>query len=240
MLTYTPGETVVHRLDPRTKLGFQFAFALVAFSASTLPQGVGLFVVAVGALLLAGGSIRGVLQAYWFVLLVLALGPPIAGLTLGAPWFRVGPAVDSARSVVRIVPILFVSAAYITATPIRATRAAIQKTVPGRPGQLLGVGVALTFRHVPVLSADLGRVRDGLAARGGDTASVHVRARRIVTLTLVRAFRRSDQLAVALQARCFAWNPTLPRLRFGRLDLVVWLLSAVLVAVVVVDVLSVL
>jgi hypothetical protein len=61
-----------------------------------------------------------------------------------------------------------------------------------------------------------------------------------VTLTLVRAFSRSDQLAVALQARCFAWNPTLPRLRFGRLDAAVWLLSAVFVAVVVVDVLGVL
>ena len=130
MLTYTPSETVVHRLDPRTKLGFQFAFALVAFSASTLPQGVGLFVVAVGALLLAGGSIRGVLRAYWFVLLVLALGPPIALLTLYPPWFRLGPAVDSARPVVRIVPILLVSAAYVTATPNRATRASIQKTVP--------------------------------------------------------------------------------------------------------------
>jgi len=238
MLTYTPGESVVHRLDPRTKLGFQFAFALVVFSVSTLPRLAGLFAGAVIVLLLAGGSIRGVLRAYWFVLFVLALGPPIAGLTLGAPWFRVGPALDSLRSVVRIVPILFVSAAYITTTPIRATRAAIQGTIPGRPGQLLGVGVALTFRYVPVLQADLGRVRDALAARGGDTGSVAIRARRIVTLTLVRAFGRSDQLAVALQARCFAWNPTLPRLRFGRLDAAVWLLSAVLVVVAVVDLLG--
>lgn len=240
MLTYTPGETVVHRLDPRTKLGFQFAFALVAFSVSTPVRLAGLFAVGVGALYLAGGSIRQVLGAYWFVLLVLALGPPIAGLTLGAPWFRVAPAVDSLRSVVRIVPILFVSVAYITATPIRATRAAIQGTVPGRPGQLLGVGVALTFRYVPVLQADLGRVLDAIAARGGDSRSFGERVRRIVTLTLVRAFRRSDQLAVALQARCFAWNPTLPRLRFTRIDAVVWLLSAMLVGVALVDLLGVL
>jgi biotin transport system permease protein len=64
-------------------------------------------------------------------------------------------------------------------------------------------------------------VRDALAARGGDRRPVHERARRIVTLSLNRAFDRSDQLAVALQARCFAWNPTLPRLAFSRADYLV-------------------
>ncbi|MFC6728485.1 energy-coupling factor transporter transmembrane protein EcfT, partial [Natronoarchaeum mannanilyticum] len=33
-----------------------------------------------------------------------------------------------------------------------------------------------------------------------------------------RTFRRADRLAVALQARCFAWNPTLPTLSFGTRD----------------------
>ncbi|ELK50806.1 putative cobalt ABC transporter permease, partial [Haloferax sp. BAB-2207] len=27
-----------------------------------------------------------------------------------------------------------------------------------------------------------------------------------------------DALALALRARCFAWNPTLPEIRFGRRD----------------------
>jgi len=239
MLTYTPGDTVVHRLDPRTKLGFQFAFALVAFSAATLPQLAGVFGVGLTALYLAGSSLRAVLRAYWFVLAVLALGPLLAGLTVGSPWFRVDPAVVSVRSVVRIVPILFVSVAYVTATPIRETRAAIQHTIPGRAGRLFGVGVALTFRYVPVMRADLRRVVDAIAARGGDTRSIGERAKLIVTLTLVRAFRRSDQLAIALQARCFAWNPTLPRLRFGRRDVPVWMLSAGFVAVAIVDLLGV-
>jgi biotin transport system permease protein len=37
-------------------------------------------------------------------------------------------------------------------------------------------------------------------------------------LGLTRAFERADRLAVALQARCFAWNPTLPALAFERAD----------------------
>jgi len=231
MLTYTPGDTVVHRLDPRTKLGFQFAFALVAFTAVTLPRLAGLLAVGVSCVYLAVTSVSVVVRGYWAVLAVLALGPLIAAVSLGPPWVEVGPAVESLRSVARIVPLLFVSTAYITATPVRDTRAAIQRTVPGRPGQLIGVGVALTFRFVPVLRADLRRVRDAVRARGGETRSFRERSQRLTTLMVVRALRRSDRLSVALQARCFAWNPTLPRLRFSRLDLPVWLLSAVLAAV---------
>jgi ABC-type cobalt transport system, permease component CbiQ and related transporters len=231
MLTYTPGDTVVHQLDPRTKLGFQFAFALATFTTLTLPRLAGLFVVGLVSLYLAGTTVRTVVRAYWIILLVLAAGPLIAGVTLGSPWFEVRPALASVRSVVRIVPLLFVSTAYVTATPVRDTRAAIQRTIPGRAGQLLGVGVALTFRFVPVLRADLRRVRDAIRARGGDTRSIRERSQRLTTLMVVRALRRSDRLAVALQARCFAWNPTLPRLQFGRLDLPVWILSAVLAGV---------
>ncbi|TQQ82862.1 energy-coupling factor transporter transmembrane protein EcfT [Halonotius terrestris] len=238
MLTYTPGSTIVHRLDPRTKLAFQFAFALVAFGTLTLPRLVGLFVIGLGCLHLADLSIRAVLRAYWFVLVVLALGPLIAAITLGPPWLRLDPAVVSLRSVARIVPILFVSAAYIHATPIRETRAAIQRTLPGRVGQLLGVGVALTFRYVPVIRADLRRVRDAIRARNGDTRSLRERSQRLTVLMVVRALRRSDQLAVALQARCFAWNPTLPRLRFSRIDLPVWGLSIGFVAFAAIDLLG--
>ena len=235
MLTYTPGSTLGHRLDPRTKLAFQFAFALVAFTASTAPQLLGLFVAGLGCLRLVTLPIRAVLRAYWSVLLILSLGPVLAAVTLGPPWLRLAPAIASSRSVARIVPILFVSAAFIHSTPIRETRAAIQRTVPGRPGQLLGVGVALTFRYVPVLRADLRTVRDAIRARNGDTRSLWERSQRLTVLLVARALRRSDQLAVALQARCFAWNPTLPRLRFSRLDVLGWLLSIGLVVVAAAD-----
>lgn len=33
-----------------------------------------------------------------------------------------------------------------------------------------------------------------------------------------RAFERADRFGLALRARCLAWNPTLPRLRFRRAD----------------------
>ncbi len=231
MLTYEPGGTVAHRLDPRSKIAFQIGFAILVFTTSSLSTLAVLFVVGVGALAVARLSPLRALRAYWFILLVLSVGPLLGGVTLGAPWFRVEGALASLRRVARIVPLLLVSAAFIHSTPVRDTRAAIQHTVPGRFGQLLGIGVGLTFRFVPILRADVSRVRDAIRSRGGDARSLRERVTRITTLSVVQAFRRADGLSTALRARCFAYNPTLPSLTFSGLDYAVIAVSLGLVVV---------
>ena len=228
MLSYEPGESVAHRLDPRSKLAFQFGFAIAVFATVSLSSLGLLFAVAVGCLLVVRLSPIRALRAYWLLLVVLALGPILGGLALGPPWFRVEAALTSLVRVARIVPLLLVSAAFIRCTPVRDTRAAIQRTVPGRFGQLLGVGVALTFRFVPILRADVFRIRDAIRARGGETRSLRDRVNRITTLSVGQAFRRADGLSTALQARCFAYNPTLPALRLSAVDYLVGALSVAL------------
>jgi biotin transport system permease protein len=219
MIWYEPGGTLAHRLDPRSKLAFQFGFAIAAVANWSTVGLAAFFAIGLVALLAARLSPIEALRSYWVVLLVLAIGPIGAGLRLGPPWFALDPAVSSLRSVARVVPILLVSAAFVRSTPIRQTRAAIQWTIPGRAGALLGVGVSLTLRYVPVLRGDVTRVREALAARAGETRSVPERAGRIATLSVRRALDRSDALSLALQARCLSYNPTLPRLAFGWLDL---------------------
>lgn len=228
MLTYTPGETLAHRLDPRTKLAFQFGFAVAAFAGPAVPWLPALLALGVGCLFVSGLSAWRALRAYWFVLLVLLLGPLLGAVTPGPPWIRVEQGLESLRSVSRVVPVLLVSAAFIHSTPVRETRAAIQRTVPGRFGQLLGIGVGLTFRFIPVVREDLGRIRDAVAARGGHERSVRDRAGRITALAVSRSMARADRLSVALQARCLAWNPTLPRLAFAPADYAVLALAVAL------------
>jgi biotin transport system permease protein len=55
--------------------------------------------------------------------------------------------------------------------------------------------------------------------------------RLVATAGLRRAFARADRLALALRARCFAWNPTLPALGFGSVDYLVLAGSLALAAV---------
>lgn len=219
MIAYGPGASLAHRLDPRSKLAFQVGFAIAAVFHAT-PRGIAAsFAVALGALAAARLSPLRALRAYRVVLVVLALGPLLAGVTLAEPWFRVAPALDSLLSVLRIVPILLVSAAFVHTTPTREVRAAIQWTVPGRAGRLLGVGVGLTVRLLPVVRGDVATVRSAIAARGGEVRRVDERAGRIAELSVRRALDRADALALALRARCFAYNPTLPPLRFRAIDL---------------------
>lgn len=228
MLTYDPDDTLAHRLDPRSKLAVQIGFAATAL-AHTGPRALLVLSVATALILVAARvSPLEALSAYRFALVLLAFAPVLAGLTLGSPWFDLADAETSARASYRVLLVLLVSAAYVRSTPIRASRAAIQRTIPGKPGQLLGVGVSLVFRFLPVLQADLRTIRDAMAARLGDERGVVDRAGTLGLLGLTRAFDRADRLALAMQARCFAWNPTLPALSFSRLDYPALVLAVVL------------
>jgi biotin transport system permease protein len=218
VLSYVPGDSVAHRLDPRTKLFVQFAFVAAAFAHTTGPGLAVLTGVGVGSLLAAGGSIGRTLRAYRFFLPFLLAGPLLEALTLGDPWVVPGDAVDPLLASYRVALVFLVSGAYVRSTPVRASRAAVARVVPGRPGRLLGVGLSLVFRFLPVLKRDLFATRDAMRARLGDERPVRGRMRVVATAGLNRALDRADRLSLALRARCFAWNPTLPVLRFSRLD----------------------
>lgn len=230
MLTYEPDRTVAHRLDPRSKLAFQLGFAAAALAHTDVPALVGFTALTAVALVAARVPLRRALYALRFPIALLAAGPAVAALTLGSPWLDPAAAVDPALASYRVLLVLLVSAAYVRSTPVRHSRAAIQRTIPGKPGRLLGIGVALVFRFLPVLRADLRTIRDASAARLGTERSALERATTLGTRGLSRAVARADRLSLAMQARCFSWNPTLPPLSFTAVDVPVFLLSLALLA----------
>lgn len=215
---YEPGGSLAHRLDPRSKLLVQVGFAAAAF-AHTTPRGLAAATGLTALLLLAARtSPVAALTDVWVALPLLVAGPLLEGLTLAPVGFSVAEARFPALASYRTVLLLLVAAAYVRTTPVRDSRAAIQRTVPGKPGQLLGLGVGFVFRFLPVLRADISRIREASRARLGEERPVRERMRLVTVGGLNRAFRRADTFALALRARCLSWNPTLPALRFGRLD----------------------
>lgn len=228
MFEYNPGRSVVHRLDPRTKLLVQVGFATAAF-AYTTPRGLAvLTALTLLALLAADVDLTGALWSYRFVFPFLLLGPLVAAVTFGPPWVRPSDAIGPLLSSYRVLLVLLVSATYVRTTPVRESQAAIQAIVPGRVGRILGLGVGLVFRYLPVLRRDLLSIREAMAARLGSERPLSERIQIVTTTGLSRAFGRADRLALALQARCLSWNPTLPTLRFTRLDVLPLLLGAAL------------
>jgi biotin transport system permease protein len=212
MITYAAGDTVVHRLDPRTKLFVQAAVAVAAF-AHTTPRGLlALTAFVLGVCWLAATPVVPSLRTYRAFLPFLVAAPLVEGATLGAPWFVPADAVTPALASYRVVLLLLVSTAYIRTTRVRESRAAIQSLVPGRVGVVLGAGVGFVLRFLPLLRDDLATIRAAMDARLGSERSPRERIRLIGVTGLRRVFARADRFALALQARCFAWNPTLPRL----------------------------
>ncbi|WP_280537456.1 energy-coupling factor transporter transmembrane component T [Halopenitus sp. POP-27] len=228
-LTYVPADSAFHRLDPRSKLFLQVAFAAAAY-AYTTPQGLAvLTTVAVGCVWAAGGTVRTVAWGYRFSAPFLLVAPIVAGVTIGQPWFHLADAFSTGLASYRIAIVLLVAGSFVRSTPVRESRAAIQWLLPGRPGRILGVGVALVFRFLPLLRHDLVSTRAAVHARCGTERPVHRRMRIVAVAGIARALGRADRLATALTARCFAWNPTLPTLRFSRADGPVVLLATGLV-----------
>ena len=218
MLTYEPGETPAHRLDSRSKLAFQVGFAVAVFTHPRPAALAGMTLLALGVLAAARLSPLLVLRTSRFILLLLLVGAGVSAFVPGSPWIDPARGVDSLLAGYRVVLVLFVAGAYVRTTPVRETRAAVQRHLPGRAGPLLGIGIALVYRFTPVLQGDLGRRRAAIRARGGERRSLVDRTRRMVQGGVRGVVARADTLSVALRARCFAWNPTLPPLRFRRAD----------------------
>lgn len=217
-LVYEPGKSLGHQLDPRTKLAIQATFAAAAF-AHTTPRGLAvLSIVALAALAACRVPLRDVVREYVAVIPFLVAAPLLEGARLSQPWFDPAAATAPTLASYRTVLLLALATAYVRTTPAREASAAVAWLIPGRAGRFLGLGVGLLFRYVPLVQADVARLRAASQARLGGRRPVHERVRRLTIGSLNRALTRADRLALALRTRCFAWNPTEPELRFGRVD----------------------
>ncbi|ELZ43898.1 cobalt transporter [Halorubrum californiense DSM 19288] len=230
MIGYVPGSTVAHRLDPRAKLAVQVAFAAAAF-AYTTPRGLAvLSVLALAVTRLASLSLASVARSFRVFFPFLVAAPLVATVQISPPAIDPEAAVYPALSSYRVLLVVAVSAAYVRTTTVRESRAAIQRTVPGRPGVFLGVGVSLVFRFLPLIRREITAVREASAARLGTERPLIDRIERVAVAGATRTLRRADRLSTALSARCFAWNPTLPRLSLTRMDVPALALAGALLA----------
>jgi energy-coupling factor transporter transmembrane protein EcfT len=96
----------------------------------------------------------------------------------------------------------------------------------GIPSQDLAVMIAMALRFMPMLLEEYDRLRMAQMARGADftTGSLALRTRAVAALAvplLLSAFRRADELAVAMEARGYRRGPrtTLRELVFSGHDL---------------------
>lgn len=223
-------DSVLHRLDPRVKMGAALALMVLPFAARH-PVGHLLTIGLVGAAAVLSRApwraLLGTLRAvFWLGLFMFFFyffttpGRPL--LTLGQVTVTLEGLLAGAVQVYRLCLLAIVAALLTyTTSPLQLTHGLEAVLGPlarlGLPVRELGMVLTIALRFVPTLFEEMETLVRAQKARGVDIASgppwrrIRNTAPILVPLFL-SAIRRAEELAVAMDARGFRSHPNRTRL----------------------------
>lgn len=218
---FFPGKTVVHRLDPRTKLILVIVYIVALFSAkSFVTYGI---MLATLCGIIAASRIRPkvILRSLKPLLFIICLtGILNLFYTQGEPlvefWiFTITKeGVKSAVFMVLRISMLIVGTFMLTYTtsPIALTDGLEILLNPLKkikvPVHELSMMMCIALRFIPTLIEETDKIMSAQKARGADfeTGSLLQRAKALIPILVplfISSFRRADELAVAMECRCY-------------------------------------
>ena len=252
---YIPGESLVHRLDPRTKIMLSLVVVVALFIVKSAWAYTALGVLIVGTVMASRVPVKMVLRGLPLLfVMVLTFGLHLF-MDPGEPIFRIGKIVATDKglaqgliTVARLsLLIMATSIVTLTTSPIAFTDGLESLLKPlsfvGVPAHELAMMMTIALRFIPTLLEETDKIMKAQMARGADfeTGNIAKRARAMIPILVplfVSAFRRADELAMAMEARCYRGGQgrtRLRQLRLGALDVTALVLvTAYAVAVVVV------
>jgi energy-coupling factor transport system permease protein len=235
---YVPRASPLHALDPRTKIVATTVLMVVLFLAPSF-AGLGLFVAAILMLLILGRipirfALQGLRPALFLVLLTVFLNTFFAGGDPTPELFRFGPLVATVGGLRNglfvgarlLLLVALTSLLTFTTSPVELTHGLEALLRPfrriGVPGNELAMMMSIALRFIPTLFEETERIIKAQMARGGsfDQGNVFRRAIAFVPVLvplILSAFRRSEELAVAMEARCYSSGAHRTRMRELRL-----------------------
>ena len=249
---FFPGKSVVHRLDPRMKIILTGIFIVLLFMAKSiiaLSVGIvfmlGAFLVSTIPFRLMLKSIKPIIPIIIFTA-VLNLFFITTGDTLVHFWIikiTTGGVKTSIFMVVRIVCLIIgTSLLTYTTSPIALTDAIERLLSPLKkikvPVHELSMMMTIALRFIPTLIEETDKIMSAQKARGADmeTGSIIQRAKALVPILIplfVSAFRRAEELAMAMECRCYhggEGRTRLKQLHIALRDFIALLVTAVFLA----------
>lgn len=222
---YFPGNSLIHRLDPRMKILITFAFIVFIFVATNF-QGLALMLLLmVTVLFLSGVPLSQYLKSLKAVLFIVAFTFVLnlfygGGTTVWSqrfPGFTMritnGGISNAVFVAVRIFSlILFSSVLTFTTSPTQLTDA-LERLM--KPLKVLHVRVheiammmTIALRFVPTLLEETDKIMNAQKARGADLESggFMQRIKSLIPILIplfVSSFRRAYDLAMAMECRCY-------------------------------------
>lgn len=250
---YFPGTTVIHRLDPRTKLLWLVAYIVALFLAKSYVS------YAVMAAVLAAVSILARIRPKTLFsglkpLLIIVIFTGLINLFYGTGeplvqfWvFKI--TASGIRTAIFMVLriILLVCGTFLltyTTSPLQLTDGLEMLLSPLKklhvPVHELAMMMSIALRFIPTLIEETDKIMSAQRARGAafDTGKLTERAKALIPLLVplfVSAFRRADELATAMECRCYHDGEGRTRMKvltFARRDVIALLLAAAVIAAV--------
>ena len=219
---YFPGGTIVHRLDPRTKLILTIVYITALFMATDVLAFALMFVVLAVSLSLSKIKLKTALRGIRPIIIILLFTMVLnIFFTRGdTVLFQIRGIVISREGLFRAVfmtarLIMLIVGTFLltyTTSPIALTDGLEKILNPLKKIRLpiheLAMMMSIALRFIPTLIEETDKIMSAQKARGADfeTGGLIKRAKAVLPIIVplfVSAFRRADELAVAMESRCY-------------------------------------
>ena len=253
---YFPGNSVVHRLDPRTKLIMLVVYIVALFCAVNWVSYAVMFIFLAVTIYISKIPVKSIVKGMKPLILILVFtgllnlffttgeGDPVVDF-----WIFTIYAEGIVRAVFMVIRILMlISGTFLltyTTSPISLTDGLEALLNPLKvirlPVHELAMMMCIALRFIPTLIEETDKIMSAQKARGADfeNGSLMQRVKALVPILVplfISAFRRADELATAMECRCYHGGDgrtKMKLLRYARRDLGAYGIASMLLVVVI-------
>ncbi len=219
---YYSTDSQIHRLDPRVKIVITFVYVISLFFLRSLPMYGLAFIMITVYIKLSNVPLRYILKGtkalIWFILFTVILQMfTVQGAEAVVEWkfIRITKAgiYSSGYLFLRLIFMIVGSSMMTYTTTPNALTDGLEKLLSWMnrlhvPVHELAMIMSIALRFIPVLTEELDRIMKAQMARGVDfkEGNVFERLRKLMPIIVplfVSAIRRSNELALAMDARCY-------------------------------------
>ena len=248
---YYPGNSILHKLDPRTKIIAILVYMISLFIVNNFYGLIGMLLLSALVITISKVPLkfffRGLKMIVFIVMLTVILQMFMTPGEVVWQWSFLKITKEGIRQAIfmgtRLVLLISITSILtLTTTPIALTDGIEQLLKPfqrfGVPAHELAMMMSIALRFIPTLVEETDKIMKAQAARGAnfDTGNLIEKVKALIPLLVplfLSAFQRADELAIAMEARCYhggANRTRLKALQYTKKDAVAAVLCVLVVA----------
>lgn len=247
---YIQGNSPVHNLDPRTKIITLILYMTGLFMVNNIMGYIFVTFFTAGIILLSRIQVKIILKGLkplWIILIfTLALHTFMTEGNIIWQWSVLKITYQGLRQgifmVLRLIYLVTITSLLtLTTTPIALTDGieSVLKAMFVPVAHELAMMMTIALRFIPTLIEETEKIMKAQMARGADfeSGSIIARAKSLIPLLVplfLSSFRRADELAMAMEARCYRGGENRTRMKqlvMGKRDGVAFVICAIFLGI---------